>query len=64
MKKWFNLLLGYVVLQVTGEFPERFFNLCAQNRRDFWRLRWLDAHTVQVRVHLSDLEELKELGER
>ena len=44
MKKWFNLLLGYVVLQVTGEFPERFFNLCAQNRRDFWRLRWLDAH--------------------
>lgn len=64
MKKWFNLLFGYAVLQVTGDFPERFFNLCAQHRRGFWRLRWLDAHTVQVRVHLADLEELKELGER
>ena len=64
MKKWFNLLFGYVVLQVTGEFPERFFNLCAQHRRDFWRLRWLDAHTVQVRVRLVDLEELEELGQR
>lgn len=64
MKKWFNLLFGYAVLQVTGEFPERFLNLCAQHRRAFWHLRWLDAHTVQVRVRLTDLEELEELGER
>ena len=62
MKKWFNLLLGYAVIQVTGAYPERFLNLCAQNRRGFWRLQWPDAHTVQVRVHLSDLEELKELA--
>lgn len=64
MKKWFNLLLGYAVIQVTGAYPERFLNLCAQNRRGFWRLKWPDAHTVQVRVHLSDLEELKELAQR
>lgn len=64
MKKWFNLLLGYAVIQVTGAYPERFLNLCAQNRRGFWRLQWPDAHTVQVRVHLSDLEELKELAQR
>ena len=64
MKKWFNLLFGYAVIQVTGAYPERFLNLCAQNRRGFWRLRWPDAHTVQVRVHLSDLEELKELAGR
>lgn len=64
MKKWFNLLLGYAVIQVTGAYPERFLNLCAQNRRGFWRLQWPDAHTVRVRVHLSDLEELKELAQR
>lgn len=64
MKKWFNLLLGYAVIQVTGAYPERFLNLCAQNRRGFWRLKWPDAHTVRVRVHLSDLEELKELAQR
>ena len=64
MKKWFNLLLGYAVIQVTGAYPERFLNLCAQNRRGFWRLQWPDAHTVRVRVHLSDLEELKELAGR
>ncbi|MBM6896146.1 sporulation protein YqfD [Pseudoflavonifractor capillosus] len=64
MKKWFNLLFGYGVLQITGAFPERFFNLCAQYRRGFWHLRWLDAHTVQVRVHLADLSELEELAQR
>lgn len=64
MKKWFNLLLGYAVIQVTGAYPERFLNLCAQNRRGFWRLKWPDTHTVQVRVHLSDLKELEELAQR
>lgn len=64
MKKWLNLLLGYAVIQVTGAFPERFLNLCAQNRCAFWRLHWLDNNTLQVRVYLADLTQLEELAQR
>ena len=42
-----NLLRGMVVLCVTGPFPERLLNLCAQHRLDFWQLEWLDDHTVR-----------------
>ena len=38
MKKLINLLRGYVEILVTGAFPERLLNLCAQNRLKFWKL--------------------------
>ena len=31
-----NLLRGSVRLEVTGAFPERFLNLCAQRGAAFW----------------------------
>ena len=43
MKKLINLLRGYVEWRITGPFPERMLNLCAQERLPFWRVRWLDA---------------------
>lgn len=38
MRKLFNLIRGYVDVEVTGAFPERLLNLCAQNRLQFWKL--------------------------
>ena len=64
MKKLINLLRGYVKIQVTGAFPERILNLCAQHRLPFWRLEWLDETTFTFRVALADLGRLKELAER
>ena len=64
MKKLINLLRGYVEIQVTGAFPERILNLCAQHRLPFWRLEWLDETTFTFRVALADLDRLKELAER
>ena len=55
MKKLINLLRGYVEIQVTGAFPERILNLCAQHRLPFWRLEWLDETTFTFRVALADL---------
>ena len=46
MKWLINLLRGYVELQAVGAFPERLLNLCAQERLQFWRLRWLDRKSV------------------
>ena len=64
MKKLINLLRGYVELEVTGAFPERLLNLCAQNRLQFWRLCWLDETSFTFRVALKDRRRLDELAQR
>lgn len=37
MRKTVNYLRGWSQLTVTGDFPERMLNLCAQKRVPFWR---------------------------
>ncbi|HIT32320.1 MAG TPA: sporulation protein YqfD [Candidatus Enterenecus stercoripullorum] len=64
MKKLINLLLGYGQVRVTGAYPERLLNLCAQHRLPFWRLEWLDETTFTFRIGLRDLERLEELADR
>lgn len=64
MKKLINLLRGYVEIMVTGAFPERLLNLCAQNRLQFWRLDWIDETSFTFRVALQDRKRLDELARR
>ena len=64
MKKLINLLRGYVEWQVTGAFPERMLNLCAQHRLQFWHVRWLDNTTFSFRTALSDSKKVAELAPR
>lgn len=44
MKRLMNFLRGMVRLSVTGPFPERLINLCAQQGVDFWALEIGRAH--------------------
>lgn len=64
MKKLINLLRGYVELEVSGAFPERLLNLCAQNRLQFWKLRWIDETSFTFRVALRDRKRLDGLAGR
>ncbi len=59
-----NLLRGSVALEVTGAFPERFLNLCAQRGVAFWAVDWPEEHTLRLRVAWSDRRGLEELAER
>ena len=49
MQKLINFLRGSVRLEVTGAFPERFLNLCAQAGIGFWELEWPDGTTLRLR---------------
>ena len=64
MKKLINLIRGYVDVEVTGAFPERLLNLCAQNRLQFWKLCWLDETSFTFRIFLRDRKRLDELAQR
>ena len=41
LKRMVNALRGSVRLEVSGAFPERFLNLCAQRGIVFWNVEWL-----------------------
>ena len=59
-----NYVRGTVRAAVTGPFPERVINLCAQNRVDFWGVDWVDEHCVEITVRRSGLALLERLAEK
>ena len=64
MKKLINLLFGYLEVLVSGAFPERLLNLCAQHRVRFWHLTWLDETTFTFRIALKVRGRIEELAQR
>ena len=64
MKRLMNFLRGMADLRVTGLFPERLINLCAQTGVDFWGVEWLEEHTLRLTVRRRHLRQLRELAQR
>ena len=58
-----NYLRGTARVTVTGLFPERVVNLCAQNGVEFWGVDWRDEHLVTMTVRRKGLPKLEELDE-
>ena len=50
LKRMVNALRGSVRLEVSGAFPERFLNLCAQRGIVFWNVEWLEATRLRLTV--------------
>ncbi len=63
-KRLVNLLRGSVALQVTGAFPERFLNLCAQRGVAFWGVAQPDETTLLLTVAWPDRKGLDDLAQR
>ncbi|WP_160667366.1 sporulation protein YqfD [Colidextribacter sp. OB.20] len=64
MRHLMNFIRGMVCVRLTGLFPERLINLCAQEVIDFWAIEWLDEHTVRFTTRRHTLGLLEELALR
>ena len=64
MQNWINFLRGSLLVEVTGAFPERFLNLCAQRGVAFWGLRLPDPYTLQLRIARKETGTVTELARR
>ena len=62
MRHLMNLIRGMVCVRLTGLFPERIINLCAQAGIDFWAMEWLDEHTVRFTTRRYTLGLREELA--
>ena len=64
MNKLINYLRGTARVEVTGMFPERVVNLCAQNRVEFWAVDWADEGIVRMTVRSEGVEAVGGFAER
>ena len=64
MQNWVNFLRGNLWIEVTGAFPERFLNLCAQGGVAFWSLELPDQHTLRLRIARQNAKQVEELARR
>ena len=56
-----NYARGWAAVTVTGPFPERLLNLCAQRGIVFWAVEWLGEQELRLKVmrrHLSRMQAL------
>ena len=51
---------GYIQIQIEGESPERFLNLCRFHGRNLWNLQW-GENTIICSVFLKDFWKMKSL---
>ena len=58
-----HLLLGYYTVSATGNFPERFLNLCNKNELVLWNLR-LTKEALTFRTGLRSMKKMRELAEK
>lgn len=64
MNRLMNYLRGSIRLTVTGAFPERFLNLCAEHRVTFWDLTVEDPHTLTLCVTRRDGRKARRLAQQ
>ena len=64
MNKLINYLRGTARIEVSGKFPERVINLCAQNGVEFWAVDWRDDGTVHMTVRAEGLAGATEFADR
>ena len=64
MQTIINFLRGSTLIEVSGTFPERFINLCAQRQVAFWGVERQGGGTVRLWVRRRDLRRLTPLAEK
>ena len=64
LKRMVNALRGSVRLEVSGAFPERFLNLCAQRGIVFWNVEWLEATRLRLTVTRQGSGPAQALGDK
>lgn len=64
MQRIINFFRGSVRLEVTGPFPERFLNLCAQDYLSFWDICWLPDGGLCLTVSRHCSRRARALGEK
>ncbi|MFC2948389.1 sporulation protein YqfD [Virgibacillus sediminis] len=57
-------MAGYIIIEVRGERPEAFFQLCSQSNIQVWNIRRTGTDTCEGSIKLRDLQQIKKIRRR
>ena len=63
MQNAVNYARGTIRFEINGAFPERFLNLCAEHRVEFWQLERVDAATLRLSIHWRQRRRLTKMAQ-
>lgn len=64
IRKLWAYLLGYLILVIKGEHPERLINLAYTRGVHLWDLCWIDAGTLTAKVYASSFRTLRHIAKK
>lgn len=64
LRRFWSYVLGYLILSVKGEHPERFINLALTRGISLWDLVWVDSGHLFVRVYARSFHSLRHISHR
>lgn len=59
-----NIMRGYVIIEVDGRFPERFMNMCSKNNIVLWNVTRTSDRSFSAGLHLKDAKRLRRVARR
>ncbi|WP_058307412.1 sporulation protein YqfD [Gracilibacillus massiliensis] len=59
-----NWLKGYITIEIRGQYPEHFFDMCARYGIPSWDLTKKNATTAIGKIKLTDLSKLRQVKKR
>ncbi|MBE7028114.1 MAG: sporulation protein YqfD [Ruminococcaceae bacterium] len=63
-EKFFRFLKGYMVISVTGKFPERFLNVCANKGIFLSDVTYIGENSVRLKISRGAYSEIEQIMEK
>ena len=62
--KLIHFIKGYLILEISGRFPERFLNMCLARKILIWDVKRLSETTVRLKISIRGFKILKHISVR
>ncbi len=59
--QWVHLIHGYVLVKITGAYPERFLNRCIEEGVTIWNIRRIDGEKIMCYIDLESVKKIRPL---
>lgn len=62
LSRWWSYLLGYVTVQIEGEFVEKLLNMAATRGINIWDISYIKPGAIKVKVRIHGFKRLRHIA--
>lgn len=58
---WIHVVRGYVLMKITGKYPERFLNRCIEEEISIWNIKQVSPEKMICFINIDDVKRIRPL---